>query len=134
MLRFAAVALLAVAPTASAAAQDRQRLKRLDVACRNVQGAYPIMMLIRMAEGPMDCGTSDDGSDYVDCDAGLSAEAKAAKAKRLEVATRREAAMKLASEACDIYVKDRKSVSAQVAVEQSLARVRTTGFAVRDTK
>jgi len=134
MLRFAALALLSVATAASAASADRQRLKRLDIACRNVQGAYPLMMLITMATGPMDCGTSDDGSDYVDCDAGLSAAAKAAKARKLEIAVRQEAAMKLASEACDVYVKDRKSVSAQAAVERSLAHARTTGFAVRETK
>lgn len=134
MLRFAAIAFLCVATTASAAAADRQRLKRLDIACRNVQGAYPTMMLITMATGPMNCGASDDGSDYVDCDAGLSAEEKAAKAKKLETATRQEAAMKLASKACDLYVRHRKLASAQAAVEQSLALVRRTGFAVRDTK
>ncbi|MET1111834.1 MAG: hypothetical protein ABWX67_09955 [Allosphingosinicella sp.] len=132
MLRFAAIAFLCVATAASAA--PAERLKRLDIACRNVQGAYPLMMLITMATGPMDCGTSDDGSDYVDCDAGLSAEEKAAKAKKLEVATRQEAAMKLASEACDLYVQNRKSASAQAAVERSLALVRETGFAVRETK
>lgn len=134
MLRFATIALLAVATAASAVPADRQRLKRLDIACKNVQAAYPLMMLIRMGEGPMNCGTSDDGSDYVDCDASLSAAEKSAKAKRYEVATRREAAMKLASEACDLYVKDRKSPTAQAAVEQGLAHVRTTGFAVRETK
>lgn len=113
---------------------ERRRLKRLDIACKNVQGSCPLMMLISMGEGPMDCGDSDDGSVYVDCDASLSAEEKAAKAKRHEVAVRQEAAMKLASEACDLYEKDRLSAAAQTAVERSLAHVRTTGFAVRETK
>jgi len=92
------------------------------------------MMLITMATVPMDCGVSDEDINYVDCDADLGAEEKAAKERDLERATRQEAAMKLASQACDIYVQHRRSVSAQAAVEQSLAHVRTTGFAVRDTR
>ncbi|MBV9929966.1 MAG: hypothetical protein JO013_03365 [Alphaproteobacteria bacterium] len=132
--RHAVLALVAVATAASAASPERERLKRLDIACRNIQRAYPLMMLRTMYEGPMQCGSSDDGSDYVDCDAALSAEEKAAKARRHERAQRQEEAMRLADKACDGYVKDRSSTAAQAAVEQSLANLRANGVTVRDSR
>jgi hypothetical protein len=117
----ASAALLLVS---SAAASKPAR--RLQAECDRVTKVYPLLMLARMGEGPMDCGTSDDGSDYVDCAAGETAEEKAAHARRFAVRKIQEAAYGKADDACTAWRADRASAALREAAVAAIAEARAT--------
>lgn len=102
----------------AAAPAGADALKQLDAGCARVQKAYPLLSLAVMAEGPMNCG--EPGGEPVDCDAGDSPEAAARQAKRLEIRKRQEKVFARASEACELYSKNRKLESAQRAAALGL--------------
>lgn len=118
-----AAALLAGAQAASAATDP---LAPLDQACSLVQRAYPMLMLASMAEGGMNCGDPDSG-EFVDCDANDTPEQRVRQAKRLEIRQNQEAVFKTASEACDAWTDDRRSLNKQQAVIDAYRAARAVG-------
>jgi hypothetical protein len=116
-------ALLVLAQPASAATDP---LAPLDQACTLVQRAYPVLMLAAMAEGTVNCGDPDSG-EFIDCDAGDTPEQRARQARRLEIRQGQEAVFKEASEACDAWGEDRRSLDRQEAVIRTYRAARAVG-------
>jgi uncharacterized protein (DUF2126 family) len=105
---------------------EADRLAQLDRACSLVQRAYPMLMLAAMAEGGMNCGDPDSG-EFIDCDADDTPEQRARQAQRLEIRQNQEAAFKQASDACDAWAQDRRSLDRQLAVTRTYLAARAVG-------
>ena len=123
-MRYAAglMAITAMAfASAMAAAKPRDPLI---AECARVTEVYPLLMLAAMAEWPMDCGLSDDGSDPVDCAAGETPEQKAAHARRFEIRTWQEAGYKAADDACTAWRADKGSQALREAAAAAVAEAR----------
>jgi hypothetical protein len=123
MKAIASTAALLLAQPASAATEP---LAPLDQACALVQRAYPMLMLAAMAEGPVNCGDPDSG-EFIDCDAGDTPEQRARQGRRLEIRQHQEAVFKDASEACDAWGEDRRSLDRQQAVIDAWRAARAVG-------
>ena len=117
-----AIAALLLASSTAAAKPARG----LEAECARVTEVYPLVMLARMAEGPMNCGTSDDGSDYVDCHAGETPQERAARERRLAIRKHQEAAYKKASDACDAWQADKERPDVRDALAAAIAEARAT--------
>ena len=119
------ISLLAALATAQAAATvPAERIERLAGACSLVHQAHATLMLVVMAEGPVDCGNPDEGV-VVDCAANETPEERAAHARRLAVREVQEAAFKRASDACDAWDADRASVPLYNAAVRAFNEART---------
>jgi len=118
-----AAALLLLAHGDSA---EADRLAQLDRACSLVQQAYPMLMLAAMAEGGMNCGDPDSG-EFIDCDADDTPEQRVRQAQRLELRQQQEAVFEQASEACDAWAEDRRSLDLQLAVARAYRAARDVG-------
>lgn len=118
------ISLLAVAALAFTSTAAGGKPRGLEAECRRVHQVYPLLMLTVMAEGPMDCGTSDDGSDYVDCHANETAEEKAARLRRLAIREHQEAVYKIADEACVAWEADKGSAPLRDALIAAIGAAR----------
>jgi hypothetical protein len=114
------VALLLSATAASAA----EKAVDLQAECKRVHMVYPRLMLATMAEGPMNCGTSDDGGDEVDCAVGETPDQKVAHARRYAIRQHQEMAYKAASAACVAWDKDPASHELVATATQAIAAAR----------
>lgn len=118
------ISLLAALATVQAAAVPADRIERLAGACALVRQIHGTLMLVVMAEGPLDCGDHHDGV-VVDCAASETPDERAAHARRLAVREVQEAAFKRASDACDAWDADRASVPLYNAAVHAFNEART---------
>lgn len=116
-----AIAASLAATTASAS----ERSFNLKAECSRVHKVYPLLMLASMLEGSMSCGSSDDGSDYVDCAADETPEQKVADARRFEIRQHQEAAYKAADSACTAWDKNRTLFEVRTEAEVAVVAART---------
>jgi hypothetical protein len=93
--------------------------------CARVHKVYPTLMLATMLEGPMNCGSSDDGSDPVDCAVNETPEEAAAHAGRYAIRQHQENAYKPADAACTAWEKDRTPAASLIeAAKAAIATAR----------
>src|SRR5688572_19609409 len=117
-----AMAALTAASTVAAAKPARS----LRAECNRVVEVTPLLMLSVMAEGPMNCSDSHDGSEFIDCDPDATPAEKAAQARRVAVRQYQEAAYQKAYDACDAWQADRKSPALREAAAAAIAGARAT--------
>ena len=122
MASAAALLLLAQGDPAEA-----DRLAQLDRACSLVHRAYPLLMLAVMAEGVVNCSGDPDSGEFVDCDANDTPGQRVRQAQRLEIRQNQEAVFKQASEACDAWAEDRRSLDLQLAVARAYRAAQEVG-------
>jgi hypothetical protein len=118
------LSVLAICALASGSSPAAAKPRGLDAECARVTKVYPLLMLASMMEGPVNCGQSDDGSDYVDCAEGETPQERAAHARRFEVRTWQEAGYKAADAACTAWEADKGSEALRQAAEAAIAEAR----------
>lgn len=118
------VSLLALAALALTSTAAAGKPKGLEAECRRVNQVYPLLMLTVMAEGPMDCSGSHDGSEYVDCHANETEGEKAARLRRLAIRQHQESVYKTASDACDAWAADKGSAPLREALIAAIGAAR----------